>query len=57
MYSITFQQRYYQTYSELTSACYYRVYFWNHGLNVNPIYVVMQNETDSCHDYGGVHTE
>lgn len=28
MYSVTFQQRYHQTYSELSSACYYRVYFW-----------------------------
>lgn len=28
MHSVTFQQRYHQTYSELNNACYYRVYFW-----------------------------
>lgn len=31
--------------------------FLDHSLNVNPIYVVMHTESDSGHDYTGVHTE
>lgn len=58
MCSITFQQRYHQTYTELTSACHCCVDpFSDHDISADLLYMIMQNEPGADHDCIDVNTE